>query len=187
MYSLDCGLNRFEPRDIFANAAESVTLEGTGMTNRSDWDLRFGYLIHDVSRLRRVMFDRELAPLGITRSQWWVLAFISRNDGLPHTQLANELDVGKVALGSLIDRLQAAGLVERIQSEKDRRVKRVFLTPKANELLNHIRPVSDSFNDKILDGIKREEIERVSRTLFKMKRNLIRNAQGVDLDSVTEG
>ena len=44
------------------------------------------------------MFDRALAPLGITRSQWWVLAFISRKDGLPQTQLANELDVGKVVL-----------------------------------------------------------------------------------------
>jgi len=160
------------------------------MTNRSDWDLRLGYLIHDVSRLRRVMFDRELSPLGITRSQWWVLAFIARNDGLPQTQLANELDVGKVALGSLIDRLQSAGLVDRIQSETDRRVKRVFLTPKAKDLLNRIRPVADSFNDKILDGIKREEVERVARILFKMKRNLIANASGdirAAFDSVTEG
>jgi len=32
-----------------------------------------------------------------------VLAFISRKDGLPQVQLANELDVGKVAVGALID------------------------------------------------------------------------------------
>jgi hypothetical protein len=83
------------------------------MIDRPDWDLRLGYLIHDVSRLRRMMFDRALAPLGITRSQWWVLAFISRKDGLPQTQLANELDVGKVALGALIDRLETAGFVTR--------------------------------------------------------------------------
>jgi hypothetical protein len=37
------------------------------MVDRPDWDLRLGYLIHDVSRLRRMMFDRALAPLGITR------------------------------------------------------------------------------------------------------------------------
>ena len=80
------------------------------MVDRPDWDLRLGYLIHDVSRLRRMMFDRALAPLGITRSQWWVLAFISRKDGLPQTQLANELDVGKVGVGALIDRLESAGL-----------------------------------------------------------------------------
>ena len=49
----------------------------------------------------------------ITRSQWWVLAFISRKDGLPQSQLADELDVGKVALGALIDRLEIAGFVTR--------------------------------------------------------------------------
>src|SRR6267143_1013569 len=70
------------------------------MSDRPEWDLRLGYLIHDVSRLRRMMFDRALAPLGITSSQWWVLAFISRKDGLPQTQLANELDVGKVGVGA---------------------------------------------------------------------------------------
>src|SRR6201981_4173827 len=83
------------------------------MVEQPDWDLRLGYLIHDVSRLRRMMFDRALAPLVITRSQWLVLAFISRKDGLPQTQLANELDVGKVALGALIDRLESAGFVSR--------------------------------------------------------------------------
>ena len=91
------------------------------MNDRPDWDLRLGYLIHDVSRLRRMMFDRALAPLGITRSQWWVLAFISRKDGMPQTQLAQELDVGKVALGALIDRLEAAGFVTRDAREVERK------------------------------------------------------------------
>jgi MarR family transcriptional regulator for hemolysin len=143
------------------------------MNETRSWDLRLGYLIHDVSRLRRVSYDRELAPLGITRSQWWVLAFVSRNDGLPQTQLANELDVGKVALGSLIDRLQSAGFVERRADEKDRRVKRVYLTDKARDLINKIGPINDSFNARILKGIPREDLELTSRTLYAMKKNLI--------------
>lgn len=143
------------------------------MSDTRSWDLRLGYLIHDVSRLRRVAFDRELAPLGITRSQWWVLSFISRNDGLPQTQLANELDVGKVALGSLIDRLQLSGFVERRADEKDRRVKRVFLTDKARGLIQQIDPVNDSFNTRILKGISRADVERASKTLHAMKTNLI--------------
>ncbi len=42
------------------------------MTKDLNTGLRFGFLIHDVSRLRRVVVDRALKPLGITRSQWWV-------------------------------------------------------------------------------------------------------------------
>ncbi|MEQ8365916.1 MAG: MarR family transcriptional regulator [Roseicyclus sp.] len=143
------------------------------MSDTRSWDLRLGYLIHDVSRLRRVSFDRELAPLGITRSQWWVLAFISRNDGLPQTRLAKDLDVGKVALGSLIDRLQSAGFVERRNDDHDRRVKRIFLTDKARTLIDEIRPVTESFNDRLREGISQKDLEITSRTLYRMKHNLI--------------
>lgn len=157
------------------------------MNDTRSWDLRLGYLIHDVSRLRRVCFDRELAPLGITRSQWWVLAFISRNDGLPQTQLANELDVGKVALGSLIDRLQTAGFVERTPDARDRRVKRVFLTDRARQLIKDIAPVNDSFNAKILAGIPREDLELTARTLYRMKQNLIALTNGDEGDDSGDG
>lgn len=143
------------------------------MDETTDWDLRLGYLIHDVSRLRRVMFDRALAPLGITRSQWWVLAFISRKDGLPQTQLANELDVGKVALGALIDRLESAGFVTRRADPVDRRVKRVFLTKQANRFLRRLRGETDVFNVKILKGIGRNNLQTTSDTLLSMKRNLL--------------
>src|SRR4030095_15963106 len=72
-------------------------------------NLRFGFLIHDVSRLRRGVVDRSLKPLGITRSQWWVLAFLSRRDGMTQTALADDLDLTKVAIGGLLDRMEAAG------------------------------------------------------------------------------
>jgi MarR family transcriptional regulator, transcriptional regulator for hemolysin len=148
------------------------------MDEKTDWDLRLGYLIHDVSRLRRMMFDRALAPLGITRSQWWVLAFISRKDGLPQTQLANELDVGKVALGALIDRLESAGFVVRRTDPIDRRVKRVFLTKQAGRFLRRIRGETDIFNAKIARGINRAALEKTSDTLFAMKQNLLAMADG---------
>ncbi len=143
------------------------------MLDQPDWDLRLGYLIHDVSRLRRMMFDRALAPLGITRSQWWVLAFISRKDGLPQTQLANELDVGKVAVGALIDRLESSGFVIRQADPVDRRIKRVFVTKQARGFLSRIRNETDKFNAQIANGIDRKKLEATSDSLLAMKRNLL--------------
>src|SRR3546814_5768676 len=80
-----------------------------GMTVTKDLNtgLRSGFLIHDVSRLRRVVVDRALKPLGITRSQWRVLAFLSRRDGMTQTALASDLDLTKVAIGGLLDRMEA--------------------------------------------------------------------------------
>ena len=148
------------------------------MLDRPEWDLRLGYLIHDVSRLRRMMFDRALAPLGITRSQWWVLAFISRKDGLPQTQLANELDVGKVAVGALIDRLEQSGFVVRQADPVDRRVKRVYVTKQARAFLGRIRRETDKFNAQIVNGIDRKQLEATSDALLAMKRNLLALSDG---------
>src|SRR5712671_6107116 len=148
------------------------------MLDQPDWDLRLGYLIHDVSRLRRMMFDRALAPLGITRSQWWVLAFISRKDGLPQTQLAHELDVGKVAVGALIDRLESSGFVIRQADPVDRRVKRVYVTKQARGFLEKLRKETDKFNARIDNGIDRSQLEATSDTLLAMKRNLLAMSDG---------
>lgn len=143
---------------------------------QGDAELRFGYLIHDVSRLRRTLFDRWLLPLGITRSQWWVLAFLSRDDGMPQTALAAELDVGKVALGALIDRLEMGGFVERQPDPADRRVKRVILTERGKALVADLRSRNRAFNRLVMRSIPDADIAVTIRTLGEIKSNLQANA-----------
>jgi DNA-binding MarR family transcriptional regulator len=143
----------------------------------TDWELRLGFLIHDVSRLRRSAFDRCLKPLNVTRSQWWVLAYLSREDGMTQSQLAEELDLGKVAVGGLIDRLEKAGLVRREADATDRRVNRVFLEPKSKQLITRMRKVSHRMNEQILDGVPDEKLEKTAVTLDAMKRNLLNYLQ----------
>jgi MarR family transcriptional regulator, transcriptional regulator for hemolysin len=167
-----------ESLELTRKAYRAFTKGKPDMVDRPEWDLRLGYLIHDVSRLRRMMFDRALAPLGITRSQWWVLAFISRKDGLPQTQLANELDVGKVGVGALIDRLESSGFVIRQADPVDRRVKRVFVTKQARGFLEKLRKETDKFNAQISRGIDRKQLEATSNGLLAMKRNLLAMSDG---------
>lgn len=152
----------------------------------TDLELRLGYLIHDVSRLRRTLFDKWLSPLGITRSQWWVLAFLSRNDGMPQTELALELDVGKVALGALIDRLEESGFVKRVPDKTDRRVKRVVLTKQSKELVETLRAKSSEFNQRILGGIARESLETTAETLRAMKHNLLEGAKAFSREELDD-
>ena len=139
----------------------------------TDWELRLGFLIHDVSRLRRSAFDRCLKPLNVTRSQWWVLAYLSREDGMTQSRLAEELDLGKVAVGGLIDRLEKSGLLRREADASDRRVNRVFLEPKSKQLIAKMRKVSHRMNTQILDGLPDDRLESTAVTLDSMKRNLL--------------
>ena len=147
----------------------------------TDWELRLGFLIHDVSRLRRSTFDRCLKPLNVTRSQWWVLAYLSREDGMAQSRLAEELDLGKVAVGGLIDRLEKIGLLRREADASDRRVNRVFLEPKSKQLIAKMRKVSHRMNAQILDGLPDDRLESTAVTLDSMKRNLLRYLAGTEI------
>ena len=137
-----------------------------------DWELRLGFLIHDVSRMRRSAFDRYLKPMNITRSQWWVLAYLSREDGMTQSQLAEELDLGKVGMGGLIDRLEKTGMVRRAPDQNDRRINRVFLEPRSKALVIKMRGLNHKFNMRVFDGIPEAQLEVTAVTLDAMKRNI---------------
>jgi DNA-binding MarR family transcriptional regulator len=136
---------------------------------------RIGFLIHDVSRLRRTVVDKALKPLGVTRSQWWVLANLSRHngEGMMQTELAKVMDVGKVTLGGLIDRLEVSGYVERQPDPVDRRAKRVVMTVKGTKLLSQIQKVAKKVNGEIMGGIASGDVVRAETVLHKMKQRLI--------------
>lgn len=136
---------------------------------------RAGFLIHDVSRLRRTIYDQRLKSLGITRSQWWVLAHLSRKDseGFMQVELARLLDVGKVTLGGLIDRLEDNGFVVRAPDKIDRRSKRVLMSAKGKALVDKLFNVSKGVNTEITKGISAKEEQALIAVLSKMKRNLI--------------
>jgi len=142
---------------------------------KEEHPFRIGFLIHDVSRLRRTVVDKALKPMGVTRSQWWVLANLSRHDGegMMQTELAKVMDVGKVTLGGLIDRLEASGLVKRQADPKDRRAKRVVTTPKGVKLLSEITLIAKGVNAQIMNGIPKGDVSRAEMVLYKMKQQLI--------------
>ncbi|MFT3666933.1 MarR family winged helix-turn-helix transcriptional regulator [Piscinibacter sp.] len=143
-----------------------------------NWDQRLGFLMHDVSRLRRTVFDDFMKPLNVTRSQWWVLAYLSRHDGMIQSDLANVLELGKAALGSLVDRLEAAGLVRRGADESDRRAKRVYLSPAGAQLIKEMRVLSHEMSERILEGLDTDARHTLAALLGQVKSNLLAISKG---------
>ncbi|CAG4885138.1 MarR family transcriptional regulator [Georgfuchsia toluolica] len=110
-------------------------------------DMKLGFLIQDVSRTRRKAFDQLMKPLGVTRAQWWVLANLARQDGMTQVELADILEVGKASLGSIVERLESRGWVERQGDPIDKRIKRIYLTQKGQRLLEKMTIAERELND----------------------------------------
>lgn len=156
----------------------------TTFLEEENWDARLGFLMHDVSRLRRSVFDEFMKPLGVTRSQWWVLAYLSRHDGMIQSDLANVLELGKAALGGLIDRLEAGGFIMRRPDELDRRVKRIFLSTSGVQLIKEMVKSSHHMSERMLKDMSTADRNRLVELLTHVKRNLasIRSQNGIESD-----
>lgn len=134
--------------------------------------VRLGFLIHDVSRLRRIVIDRALKPVGITRSQWWVLSFLGRRDGMTQTALAADLDLTKVAVGGLLDRMESSGFVERRADQRDGRIKRVYLTSAGTKFLGTIRANIQEVEQEIIADIDDGALQSTVETMLQIKKTL---------------
>lgn len=155
-------------------AAASRDGDGGAGTKPTARPFRFGFLVHDVSRMRRTLFDLQMKPLGVTRSQWSVLAFLSRdgNDGATQVDLARDMDVGKVTVGGLIDRLEASGHVRRQLDANDRRTRRIFITEQGFEIIKQMQTVGTILNESILAGVSDRDRKIAEATLSKVKDNI---------------
>lgn len=140
-----------------------------GGQTRADY---VGYLIGDVSRMIRTVYDRRVEPLGLTRAQWRVMTRLNRLESCTQTELAIELEIEKPTLGKLIERLEAKGWVERRADANDARTKRLFLTSAARPLLEEMSQRADEVIEGVFAGIGQEDSARLRETLTRIKDNL---------------
>jgi DNA-binding MarR family transcriptional regulator len=138
-----------------------------------DLDRDLGFLLHDVARLMRTRFEQNAHDLGLTRSQAQVLVHLANNEGIHQGALAEKLDVEPITLTRILDRLEEAGLVERLLYRRDRRVRLLRLTAAAHPLIDDIFVVGALTRGEALDGIAEEDRDRLFGILSSMKTNLL--------------
>lgn len=131
-----------------------------------------GYLITDVARLLRTVFDRRVRKLGLTRAQWMAVTRLHRRPGLSQSEVADLLEIEKATACRLLDRLEAKKWIERRPDEKDRRIKRIYLTNRANEVHASIWPVAAGAVDDALSELSAEERQQFTDMMVRVKSKL---------------
>lgn len=132
----------------------------------------FGFLVSDLTRLITSEFNEMMAPIELTRSQWRVVVYLHREDGLSQSELAELLGVGKVTIGGLVDRLEHAGWVERRDDPGDRRTKRVYLTKKGQAVEQEMITKGAQLTKRILRSLSKDERASLIDMLIAVKKDL---------------
>jgi len=137
-----------------------------------DDDEYIGYVLSDVARLIRTVFDRRVRDIGLTRAQWLVLTRLYRRPGASQTELADMLEINRASAGRMIDRMQKNGWVERRADSEDRRINRLYLTADARRAHKDMWTIAETTVDDALAPLSSTEREQFTRLAARVKGQL---------------
>lgn len=130
------------------------------------------FRFEDLPRQLRRIIDEALAGHDLSRTQWRLLAYTLREEGLTQTELARLLEVERASAGLAIDALEKKGLVARRQHPDDRRVWRIVPTDAARQLIGELRDMVDEVYAQLFDGFSESELSALGGFLERMARNI---------------
>jgi MarR family transcriptional regulator, lower aerobic nicotinate degradation pathway regulator len=113
-----------------------------------------GYLFRRMQQIAVSIFVEECGEFDLTPVQYAALVAIHTHPGIDATRLSAVIAFDRSTLGSVIERLQAKGLVERKAAREDKRVKLLYLTKAGAALLCDIMPAVDRAQARMLQPLK---------------------------------
>lgn len=122
----------------------------------SDLERHIGYWLRFVSNHVSHSFMRKIEAKGVTVAEWAVLRQLLEREDLNPSELAGRMGMTRGTISKLIERLRVKGLVERCDSEHDRRCHTVSLTRKGRTLVPELARLADK-NDREFFGHLSEE------------------------------
>lgn len=96
--------------------------------------------VRQLSRIITRLYDDAMRPLGITASQYTLLAQLASRDGITAVEIGHELDIEKSTLSRNLKRLLALGLII-MDPPAGRRGRGLHLTGKGQMTLKEAYPV----------------------------------------------
>jgi DNA-binding MarR family transcriptional regulator len=160
---------RDDPEDDRASALDERLAEYHRLYAGADEDDLNYRVTRDIvvagRRWRKLANDR-IRPTGHTMARWETLFLVAFSDhALTQGELARLISVEGPTLVRMLDVLAKEGLIERNQSEIDRRVTTNAITPKGRQAIDDIMAVTNALRADILQGIDPAELAVMLKVL----------------------
>jgi MarR family transcriptional regulator for hemolysin len=137
-------------------------------------DLSIAEKLSRVSRLWKMVADRELEPLNLTYPRWTALWKLYRlGDNVSQKHLAEALEIELASLMRTLKLLEEQSLVSRRCCDHDKRARIVSLTDEGKALLTQLENRILQVRRNLLSGISDEEQKKMSLILEQMAHNAL--------------
>lgn len=125
-----------------------------------------------VTLLHRYAISTSLSGIKLYRGQPEILEYLNEHGDCSQKELAGFLGVSTASIATSLKRMSKSGLIERTADEKDRRINRLRLTEKGNEIRLAGRAECERIDRAMFTGFSDEEITAFSDMLSKIAENL---------------
>ena len=134
------------------------------------------YIFHEVKCLHwmiRDALDESLESMDLTGPQSFILQFVSAQETPPCVRDVEErLNQSHATVCGILNRLESKGFIALRPDEKDRRIKRLYLLPRAQESLQRSRSTIEAIEERLIRGFSPEEQEVFHKYLHQAIDNM---------------
>lgn len=110
----------------------------------------------------------------ITYDQWVVIDVLSRSQGITQINVARATLKEPASISRILKLLQTKELIEKVEDKKNRRAKRIYLTPRGTEIHKKSTRLFNSIAKEGFNGVYEQEINLFVRILDKIQGNFVR-------------
>jgi DNA-binding MarR family transcriptional regulator len=127
-----------------------------------------GYMIRRAQLAVFQAYNDETADMDITTAEFSVMLLARDNAGLSQGALSETLGVEHSRMVVLIDDLERRGLVTRIASTLDRRLRAIYLTPAGRKLLGQLNRRVIAYDRHMVKRLRGDDKDTLMRMLRKL-------------------
>jgi DNA-binding MarR family transcriptional regulator len=139
----------------------------------SDFD-RTDHLMGKLHRSLRRNYDRQLKSFSLTPCQFEVLMTLWNEDGIVLSELGRRVSRDGPTITGVVDRMEKKMLVKRKRNSSDRRVVKVHLTAKGQNMKEQLATTKKEIFERITHDLSLREINHLVTLLEKMMKNVER-------------
>lgn len=136
-----------------------------------------GYEVKTLARMMKQRIDdTEFMRTNeqMTGMQGWVLGYFTRHDGedIFQRDLEAEFRVRRSTMTQLLNTMESRGLIERVEYEKDRRLKKIVPTTLAREYMERSIEAINEAEAQLTQGFSQQELDTFYSFIERCKYNL---------------
>lgn len=117
--------------------------------------------------------------LSMTKMHGMIIGFLntSKHKDVFQKDIEKAFSMRRSTTSKMLKNMEEKGLIERISSEQDARMKKLQLSEKGQSLVEEVSREYQRIENLLTEGLSEKELEQFFTVIYKMQQNMLKNIE----------